>query len=270
MTCHKLLIQEFTMNRKQYISKAVHMVGFFILLSALLPLFVYGAATRSAHANVVPSAHESSRGEGIAARYTNDVGISKDPDIIFTDDFESWKNATEPLKEKWSVRNNKVSRTSIISGSTMIDGSNGPGKGVLEIACWTQGSGSQSGGLSLKLGNYNNTEEGLGYGHDELYIRYYIKFDEEYRAVRNHGANLGGRDLQMENAAWVGMAKIQDVSTRGYFYSGLQPYGKSGSKELEMDSTATTWTRKVCGERTTKYKKKSPLRLGNGTVLSGI
>jgi len=30
------------------------------------------------------------------------------------------------------------------------------------------------------------------------------------------------------------MAGIRDVSTRGYFYSGVQPRGKSGSRQLEM------------------------------------
>lgn len=107
-------------------------------------------------------------------------------------------------------------------------------RGVLQIACWTEGSGSQSGGLSLKLGNYNHRNEGLGDGHDELYVRYYVKFHEDYRAVRNHGANLGGRDVMRNDAAWVGMAGIRDVSTRGYFYSGVQPRGESGSRQLEI------------------------------------
>jgi hypothetical protein len=105
---------------------------------------------------------------------------------------------------------------------------------VLQIACWTTGRGSQTGGLSLKLGNYNHAGEGLGDGYDELFIRYYVKYDENYRGVRNHGSNLGGRDLKVNNAAWVGMAGIRDVSSRGYFYSGVQPYGRRGSRELEM------------------------------------
>ena len=48
--------------------------------------------------------------------------------------------------------------------------------------------------------------ENLGPGHDEIYVRWYQKFDDNYRNVQNHGGNLGGRDLQMPNAAWVGMA----------------------------------------------------------------
>ena len=47
-------------------------------------------------------------------------------------------------------------------------------------------------------------------------------------------ANVGGRDVTRAGSAWVGMAGIRDVSTRGYFYSGVQPYGDRGSRELEM------------------------------------
>lgn len=168
---------------------------------------------------------------GLATKYPNDAGIGGDPDVIFADDFESWKNAgPEPPAKGWSVRRNRTSRTKVVPDRVAM----GFGEGVLEVACWTDGNGSQVGGLSLKLGNYNHANERLGDGYNDLYIRYYIKFDENYRGVRNHGANLGGRDVTREDAAWVGMAGIRDVSTRGYFYSGVQPYGERGATELEM------------------------------------
>jgi len=122
----------------------------------------------------------------------------------------------------------------VIPGKVRVRGRPGPGENVLEIACWTTGKGSQVGGLSLKLGNYNHANEGLGDGYEELYVRYYLKFAESYRAVRNHGANLGGRDVKSGGSAWVGMAGIRDVSARGYFYSGVRPRGKRGGQELEM------------------------------------
>ena len=171
----------------------------------------------------------------IAARYNNDLGIASDSDVIFSDDFESWtEDGTQPPPGKWSVRKNKISLTHLVQGNVPARGLSGPGENVLRIACWTQGKGSQAGGLSLKLGNYNHANEGLGDGYEDLYIRYYIKFGDNYHAVRNHGANLGGRDVTRSDAAWVGMAGIRDVSTRGYFYSGVQPRGKSPSRELEM------------------------------------
>ena len=171
---------------------------------------------------------------GIAARYAADRGIAKDADVVFADDFESWPGDDQAPQGTWGIPKRKTSRTSVVPGKVTIGRGPGPGRKVLEIACWTEGTGSQTGGLYRKLGNYNHAREGLGNGFDELYIRYYIKFDEDYRAVRNHGANLGGRDVTRSNAAWVGMAAIRDVSSRGYFFSGVQPRGKRGGKQLEM------------------------------------
>jgi len=207
-------------------------------------------------------ARDSPGAQGIAAKYPDEVGIAKDPDVVFADDFESWKNGAEPSGGRWSVRSNKISRTSVIPGRIDLDGSPGPGKGVLEIACWTEGSGSQTGGLSLKLGNYNHAKEGLGDGFDDLYIRYYIKFDEDYRAVRNHGANLGGRDVTRKDAAWVGMAGIRDVSTRGYFYSRVQPRGKSGSSELEMGFYSYHLDKKGPWGENYQVQKRIPIEVG--------
>ena len=172
---------------------------------------------------------------GLAAKYIGDRGIAVDPSVLLADDFESWgAGGTVPPNDTWRVRRNDVSRTHVVPGRVVFDGNACPGEKILEIACWTPGSGSQAGGMSLKLGNYNHRNEGLGDGYEELFIRYYIKFAEDYRAVRNHGANLGGRDATRSDAAWVGMAGIRDVSTRGYFYSGVQPRGAQGSRELEM------------------------------------
>ena len=163
---------------------------------------------------------------GLAAKYPADAGIAKDPAVIFAADFESWtQEGTQPPKGAWTVRKHKRSLTRVV-----------PGRGghVLAIACWQDGKGSSAGGVSRKLGNYNHRNEGLGDGHDELYVRYTIRFDDAYEAVRNHGANLGGRDVTRGGSAWVGMAGIRDVASRGYFYSGLQPRGTRGSRELEM------------------------------------
>ena len=201
---------------------------------------------------------------GIAARYPGDRGIGKDPAVIFADDFESWtENGTQPPPAAgWSVRKNNISRTHVVPGNVATDGSPGPGADVLEIACWTQGTGSQAGGLSRKLGNYNHANERLGDGYDEIYVRYYLKFDENYRGVQNHGANLGGRDVTRPDAAWVGMAAIRDVSSRGYFYSGLQPYGKTGSREVEMGFYSYHLDKKTQWGENYPIQKHVPIQVG--------
>ncbi len=200
---------------------------------------------------------------GIAANYVGDRGTAANSDVILADDFESWgAGGTEPPSDTWRVRQNKVSRTRVIPGKVQLEGNAGPGQSILEIACWTPGTGSQAGGLSLKLGNYNHGNEGLGDGHEELFIRYYIKFDEDYRAVRNHGANLGGRHVTRRDAAWVGMAGIRDVSTRGYFYSGVQPRGKQGSRELEMGFYSYHLDKRGPWGENYEVQKQIPIQVG--------
>lgn len=218
------------MNCKKCASKRVSVVGLLALLGVLLS-FAWSDAQQSS-------------------------------DVIFADDFESWASSTEPPQGTWSVRDNDVSRTGIIPGSSVADSAYDPGEGALEITCWTPGSGSQSGGLHINLGNYGSEDESLGDGYDEVYIRYYIKFGDNYRAVRNHGANLGGRDLKMKGAAWVGMAGIQDVSTRGYFYSGVQPRGEFGSKVLEMGFYSYHLDKSGQWGENYEVQKKVPIEVG--------
>ena len=131
----------------------------------------------------------------IASRYPGDVGIKKDPAVIFADDFESWTDGgTRPPAGTWDTEERKISRTSVVPGKVVAKGLAGPGAGVLEVACWTPGQGQSSGGVSLKLGNYDHANEGRGDGYDELFVRYYIKFGDSFRGMPNHGANLGGHD----------------------------------------------------------------------------
>ena len=132
--------------------------------------------------------------EGIANKYPSDSGIAEDPDVIFADDFELWSDdGIKKPADKWhSIRMNKTSRTCAIPGKVIVSGKSGPGERVLEIACWHEKEKSQAGGLTLKLGNYNHPNEALGDGYNELYVRYYIKFDENYRAVRTRGGVTGG------------------------------------------------------------------------------
>jgi hypothetical protein len=99
----------------------------------------------------------------LAESYQNDRGIAHDPAVIFSDDFEAWaNNGTTPPANTWQVRQNSVSRTHVIAGQIQSDAYSGPGARVLEIACWTEGNGSQTGGLSLKLGNLKHIPVHVG------------------------------------------------------------------------------------------------------------
>ena len=109
----------------------------------------------------------------------------------------------------------------IVPGKVAVEGKESPGKNVLMLSCW-HGSPNTA-GLRKELGNYQNTRQGKGPGFEEIFIRYYQKFDDAYAPERNHGSNLGGRDLTQPDRWWVGMANTTDVASHGYFFSGLQP-----------------------------------------------
>ena len=164
----------------------------------------------------------------LAEKYPNDVGIAGDEDVIFADDFESWP-ASKPPAGRWlNVSEGGTRRVSIIPGQVIP---NGPGERLLELACWQEEEKSASAGLCLRMGMYENANQGLGPGYDEVYVRYYQRFDKNYTpGVSNHGSLLGGRDLTRPNSRWVGMADTRDVAAQGYYSACLQPYGGRGRR----------------------------------------
>jgi hypothetical protein len=165
--------------------------------------------------------------EPIAAKYPGDRGIGQDARVVFADDFEQWESGSDrPPAKTWdAVRNDKnpdQQQTRIVPGRVVIGSHEQSGKNVLRLACHS--GGPNAAGLRKHLGNYSSASKGLGAGYEEIYVRYYQKLDEGYTPERNHGANLGGRDLSRPGSWWAGMANTTDVASHGYFYSGLQPY----------------------------------------------
>jgi hypothetical protein len=163
----------------------------------------------------------------IAAKYPHDQGIEQDARVVFADDFEKWETGSDqPPDKKWdAVRNSQIAnqqQTRVVPGKLLIGSRELPGKNVLMLACWN--GSPNSAGVRKHLGNYRSAAEGLGPGYEEIYVRYYQRLDEGYTPERNHGANLGGRDLTRPGSWWSGMANTTDVASHGYFYSGLQPY----------------------------------------------
>lgn len=190
---------------------------------------------------------------GIAEKYSNDAGIEKDPAVIFADNFDATeagtvsgrpivdtaasapsaastvasRPATQPSLAGWDGRHGKGS-VRIVPGQVVQDGRELPGKNVLQLGCW--GGVESAAGITKLLGNYQSPKQGKGPGLEEVFIRYYQRLDEGYVSQPNHGANVGGRDVTRPGSWWVGQAGIRDVASKGYFYSGLQPYamGKGG------------------------------------------
>jgi hypothetical protein len=168
---------------------------------------------------------QAQEGPGIAAKYPGDAGIGKDPQVVFAEDFEAWEpNADKPPAQTWDLATEQLAA---VPGAVLSGGKEIPGKQVL--VTWAFAKGRTSVGLEKHLGNYLHAKEGKGPGYDEIYLRYYQKFDSDYTPVGNHGANLGGRDVT-RRSSWVGKSGIRDVAKHGYFYSGLQPHNWKNGK----------------------------------------
>lgn len=209
-----------------------HALGALLLVAgaAIAAGFVLGTLLNAASEEGAPvPAGTGKAAAGLATKYPNDVGLAKDPDVIFADDFESWEGNTPPAGRWNDVSSEGTGRALIVPGAVTATG---PGKSILELACWQEPQKSTSAGLSKHLGNYDNANEGPGEGYEEVYIRYYQKFDTGYTpGVQNHGSLLGGRDLTRSDSRWVGMADTTDVASQGYYSACLQPYGGGQSRQ---------------------------------------
>src|SRR5215470_490886 len=86
---------------------------------------------------------------GFAAQYPNDVGIGKDPRVIFADNFDAWEtdSAKVPPGTWDGVRQGDKPgqrQTLVVAGKVTVGGRELPGKNVLQLACY-QGSPNTAG-----------------------------------------------------------------------------------------------------------------------------
>ena len=109
--------------------------------------------------------------DGLALRYPGDAGIEKDPAVILVETFGSGTPAE--LKGRWSEANNT-------SGMAFVPGVRDSADGnALEIRSV---GGTDNGGHL-----YNS----LAGGYDEIYLRYYVRYDED-SFYHHTGGYIGG------------------------------------------------------------------------------
>ncbi len=102
--------------------------------------------------------------EGLAAGYTGDVGIEKDPSVIFHEGFEKGKEVKDLYEGVWTditTRDGKSLRFSDVVPDV------GVGKRSMEI---TATRGESAGGHLFAM---------LPDGYDQMYARYYVRFAED-------------------------------------------------------------------------------------------
>jgi hypothetical protein len=123
-------------------------------------------------------AAESPRTHGIAAGYPGDRGIENDSAVVFVENFE--EKTLEDLWKRWET----VTDRSGMSFSSDVP-ANSAGRQSL-VMDRTSGSGSH---LYRRLKNKSG-----GWGYEQLFARYYVKFDPDCGEIHHFGTCLGGNN----------------------------------------------------------------------------
>lgn len=113
---------------------------------------------------------------GLAAKYPGDVGIEKDPDVVFAEGFDG---PVDAICARWD----QVAGQPIMSKSEEVP----PGSGGKQSLLLTRVAGGTGG--YLDGGNFYRQLQG---GHDQLFFRFYMKFNKEHAPIHHYGSGFLG------------------------------------------------------------------------------
>ena len=158
----------------------------------------------SAMAAEAPNARLPEGDHGIAAKYLGDKGIQKDADVIFVEKFDA--GSVNVLTKRWESV--KAKETLSLSDDTP-DGS-GDRHSLLMMHIGGKGTG---GALYRRLQP----------GYEQVFARFYVKFDRDCFPIHHFGTHLGGYNPPTR---WPqgGAGKRPDGNKR--FTTGIEPGGR--------------------------------------------
>lgn len=130
---------------------------------------------------------------GLASKYPGDVGIAKDPEVLFADDFESGG------MKKWDQQRGRV---------LMIESQPNAGRWCVEMP---MERGKNQGGDAIKW---------FMPGGDTVYARFYVKFSSNYQ-YNHHFVWLGANQRTNKWSAF-GKAGLKPNGT--YYSTGMEPW----------------------------------------------
>ena len=131
--------------------------------------------------------------EGLAAKHPGDVGIANDPDVFFTDNFESGD------MKKWDQKRGRV---------VMIEEKPNSGRWCVQMP---MERGKNQGGDAIKW---------FMPGNDTVYARFYVKFSPDYQ-YNHHFVWLGANQRTNKWSAF-GKAGLKPNGT--YYSTGMEPW----------------------------------------------
>ena len=143
---------------------------------------------------------------GIAARHPHDNGIEQDSNVIFVEKFD--ESSLTTMLNRWESK----SETGTMSFSTDVPAGAGDTRSLQMRHVGGQGTGPS---LYRRL---------LPNGYDQVYARFYVKFDPACYALHHFGTCIGGYN---PSTAWPqGGAGICPTGN-DRFTTNLEPYGSS-------------------------------------------
>lgn len=149
---------------------------------------------------------EPARPEGLAARYPKDVGINRDPAVLLHDDFE--RGAIGARWDEVARRKNR--------------GATEAGEPVQVETDRAIARGTRSARVQLRKDGYEDVTfvKWLRPGHDELYMRYYVRYGKDYGY---HGHGGGGFMADAGKGGFRGAGKAPEGDR--FFWATLEPIG---------------------------------------------
>ncbi|GBD36716.1 hypothetical protein HRbin36_01844 [bacterium HR36] len=146
---------------------------------------------------------------GLAAKYPSDVGIGRDPAILFHDDFEEGKIGA--AWDEISLRKSRQAREDYVPVQAETDK--------------TIARGKRSAKVQLRKDGYEDVTfvKWLRPGYDELYMRYYVRYGKDY-GYHSHGGS--GFMADAGKGGFKGAGKAPDGDK--HFWATLEPIGRPG------------------------------------------
>lgn len=141
---------------------------------------------------------------GIADRYPGDVGIEKDPRVIFAENFEAKDLAA--VTKRWET----VSEPNGLSLVGNVPAASSGKQSLLVTHTGGKGTGGQL---------YRRLKP----GYDKLFARFYVKFDPDCAPIHHFGTHLGGFN---PSTPWPQGGAGQRPNGKERFSIGVEPFGK--------------------------------------------
>ena len=153
---------------------------------------------------------------GIAAEHPGDRAIEQDPRVIFVEKFDA--GSVDAVAKRWDT----ATATEIMSLSPDVPAGSGDNKSLLMSYVGGKGTGGQ---LYRRLlpDSKDPINRVTPNGYDQVFARFYVKFDPDCVPIHHFGTHLGGFNPA---TPWPQGGAGERPAGNKRFTTGVEPYGK--------------------------------------------